>query len=339
MDPITQGVLGAAAAQSVVGRRLERAWLIGLVGGVLPDADVLLQSVEDPLLAIEYHRQFTHALAFIPVGGLIAALPWILRSRHREQWRLILTAATIAYATHGLLDACTTYGTRLFWPFSSYRVALSWISIVDPIFTTSLLIGVIWSARNRTRRPAVIAIGVCLLYLLVGALQRERALHAQNRIADMRAHAREKSDAFPTIGNHLVWRSLYQAGDSLFADRIRIPWVGTPQWTQGSSVALAKALPPHAQTDPRVRRDFERFRRFSAGWVARDPADSTVFGDARYSLRTEAFEPIWGVRFHPGESVPTEWVDRTRDRSLPLRTLWAEIRGTDPAYRPVPPGR
>ncbi len=40
---------------------------------VIPDMDVLIRSASDPLLAIEYHRHFTHALAFIPVGGLIAA--------------------------------------------------------------------------------------------------------------------------------------------------------------------------------------------------------------------------------------------------------------------------
>lgn len=336
MDPITQGALGAAAAQVAAGQRLRQAWLVGLVGGVLADADILVRSAEDPLLAIDYHRQFTHALLFIPVGGLIAALPWIVRKRHREHWRWILGTATAAYATHGLLDACTTYGTQIFWPFSSYRVALSWISIVDPIFTLVLLTGVVWSARTRSRAPAAIALCLCVVYLLVGAVQRERALEVQYRIAQGRTHQPIRSDAFPTIGNHLVWRSLYQAGDSLFADRIRVPWWGTPHYTAGSSVSLARAPALSTPMDPRVRRDFERFRRFSSGWIALDPDDSTVIGDVRYSLKTSAFEPIWGIRFHPDEPVPTEWVDRTRDRSLSLNALWSEISGTDPAYRPVP---
>lgn len=336
MDPVTQGALGAAAAQVVAGPRLKNAWLVGIVGGVLADADVFIRSADDPLLAIEYHRQFTHALMFIPVGGFIAALPWMLRRRHRKSWRLYLGVATVAYATHGLLDACTTYGTQLLWPFSSYRVALSWISIIDPIFTTALLVGVVWSARKAERLPAVIAIGFCSAYLLFGAIQHQRALAAQEQLASMREHRYDRGDAFPTIGNNLVWRSLYQSGDSLLADRVRVPWLGRPQHTAGSSVQLQDRIPLVARSNSRLRRDYERFRWFSDGWVARDPQDSTVIGDVRYSLRTDAFEPIWGIRFRPQQPVPTEWVDRTGDRSLSLSALWREISGTDTSYTSFP---
>ena len=41
----------------------------------------------------------------------------------------------MGYATHGLLDSCTSYGTQLFWPFSDVRVAWDTMSIVDPLFT------------------------------------------------------------------------------------------------------------------------------------------------------------------------------------------------------------
>lgn len=59
-----------------------------------------------------------------------------------------------------------------------------------------------------------------------------------------------------------------------------------------------------------------RFRWFSSGWVAQAPDQPEVYGDARYSLRTDAFDPIWGVRFDPGSHSPTEWVGRTSDREL-----------------------
>lgn len=323
------------------GRRVRRAWLIGAVGGMLPDLDVLVRSDADPLLAIEYHRQFTHALAFIPVGGAIAALPWLVRRRARAGWSGILGAATLGYATHGLLDAFTTYGTQLLWPFSTLRVAWSWIAIVDPVFTLALLLGVVLGARNGARRPAGIALAFCAMYLLLGGVQRGRALEAQERIAATRGHTPTRRQAFPTFANQLVWRSLYQAGDSLHADRIRVPWLGPPEWSEGSTVALVREadLRPAERASERVVRDFRRFRWFSGGWIARAPADSTVIGDARYSLRTDGFDPIWGVRFHPGAAVPTEWVNRTRDRSLGLGALWAEIVGTDPSYRRLPGSR
>ena len=110
MDPFTHALLGASAAQLAFGRRLpRRAWLVGAGAGLAPDLDFFIRSASDPLLNIELHRQFTHALAFIPIGGALTGLPWLLRRRARADWRPVLGAATLAYATHGLLDACTCW--------------------------------------------------------------------------------------------------------------------------------------------------------------------------------------------------------------------------------------
>ncbi len=338
MDPVTQGLLGAAAAQAFFSKQLGRkAALIGIVGGVLPDADVFIRSASDPLLAVEYHRGFTHALTFIPVGGAVASLPWLVTKKHRRRWRPVLGAAVTAYATHGLLDACTTYGTQLLWPFSSTRVAWDVISIVDPVFTLALLVGVAASAWLRRRVPAVAALVFCLAYLGLGHVQHHRALDTQSRVTAARGHEPPRRAAFPTIANLVVWRSLYQAGDSLYADRMRVPFFGSAEWKPGTSVASLdlRDLAPAQKNDPTIRSDFARFRWFSGGWVARAPDDPEVIGDARYSLRTDAFEPIWGVRFHPDADQRTEWVDRTRDREISLADLWSEIAGTAP-YQPVP---
>ena len=75
MDPLSQGVLGAAAPKSVAPPEHARiAALLGFLAGMAPDLDVFIRSSADPLLFLEYHRQSTHALIFIPVGGLICGL-------------------------------------------------------------------------------------------------------------------------------------------------------------------------------------------------------------------------------------------------------------------------
>jgi inner membrane protein len=339
MDPLTQGLLGAATSQALLGKQLgRRAWLIGAVGGVLADADVFIRSEQDPLLEIEVHRGFTHALAFIPAGGAVASLPWLLRKKHRSDWKAVYGGAVAGYATHGLLDACTTYGTQLYWPFSSVRVAWNCISIVDPIFTLVLLLGVAWAAITSRRGPAVLSLVICMLYLSFGVAQRERALGAQDLIAGARGHVPLRQAAFPSIGNLLVWRSLYEASDSLYADRIRVPIVGPPRWRDGSTVlAFVQAdLAPALRQNERVVRDFERFRWFSGGWVARAPHDRDIIGDARYSLQTGSFDPVWGVRFDPAAQHPTGWVNRTDAREMRFGPLWREMRGRDPEYRSLP---
>ena len=72
MDPVSQGVVGAAFAQAAAKRTTLAtvAWY-GALGGMAPDLDVLFQSPTDPILFLEFHRQFTHSLVFIPIGALL----------------------------------------------------------------------------------------------------------------------------------------------------------------------------------------------------------------------------------------------------------------------------
>ena len=75
MDPLSQGVIGAIAAQShSKPANLGKAALIGAIAGMAADLDILIRSTTDPLLSLQYHRHFTHALAFIPIGGLLCSL-------------------------------------------------------------------------------------------------------------------------------------------------------------------------------------------------------------------------------------------------------------------------
>lgn len=317
MDPLTHALAGATLAWAATGSRLGRRSLaIGAAAALLPDIDVLIRSAADPLLAIEHHRGFTHSLSFVPVGGAVAALPFAQRGQ--RAWAVL--AGVLAYASHALLDSATTYGTRLFWPFSRYRVGLDVISIIDPLFTAILLIGLV-AAFTARRRIAVVALALAVAWLGAGFVQRERASAAQARLASTRGHRLERGAVFPTIGNTLVWRSLYRTGGTLHIDRIRVPWFG------GATYAAVTAVPLVSGSG----RDFERFAWFSDGWVARAPDDPTIIGDARYSLRADAYDPVWGIRL-----APTEWVNRTRQREVALAPLWAEIRGRDPAFRPLP---
>ena len=158
MDPISQGTLGASAAQSSTKTAQVAAGTLGFLAGLCADLDVLIRSSSDPLLFLEYHRQFTHSLLFIPIGGLICGVvlygllrPWLAKKQGISLKQSILFC-TLGYATHALLDSCTSYGTQLLWPFSDQRFAWNNISIVDPLFTLPMLALVITSAIRK--RPA-----------------------------------------------------------------------------------------------------------------------------------------------------------------------------------------
>lgn len=332
MDPITHVLLGASLGYAAFGKKLGRsAGALSGLAAFVPDADVFIRSATDPLLAIEYHRHFTHALVFAPAGGALVAAFWLWRQRWRSQALAMWFCCVLGYVSHSLLDAATSYGTQLLWPFSNFRSGWDLISIVDPIFTLALMIGLGLALKRRTRSAVGVALIFCASYIGLGAVQHSRAVAAQSQLAQSRRHVIERFEVMPTLANNLVWRSLYVHHGQIYSDRIRVGWFSTATVVEGVSLPLVtKAELTEAEQERNQRQSFERFSWFSEGWIARKPTDPTVLGDMRYSLSTEAFDPIWGIRFtRPGTFAEVEWVDHSRDRRLNLTELWDEIIGRD----------
>ena len=162
MDPISQGTVGAVFAQTISSKKdIVKITVIGCLAGMAPDLDILIQSREDPILFLEYHRQFTH----------------------------------------GLLDACTSYGTQLFWPFSDERVSWNNVSIVDPLFTIPIGILIAISITKRNKKFSFLAIGWVIIYLLFGFFQYERAYSSAKDLANSRSHNADRLTLKPSFGN------------------------------------------------------------------------------------------------------------------------------------------
>ena len=66
-----------------------------------------------------------------PVLLCALVLHHLLGRRRGLSFRQSWLYCTAGYATHAVLDACTTYGTMLLWPFSDARFAWNTISIID----------------------------------------------------------------------------------------------------------------------------------------------------------------------------------------------------------------
>ena len=302
MDPLTQGLLGAGVAQSVAGEEeVRRSTSIGFIAGMLADADVFIVSAKDPLLGIEYHRHFTHSLIFIPIGGLIAStILWPLL-RHRFSFKRICFLATVSYATGGLLDACTAYGTRLLWPFSDLRVAWNVISVIDPVFTTALGVAVLLSLFKN--RPSFARLGLLFvtLYLLAGLFQRERAEHIHDVEARNRGHTTQRTFVMPSIGNILLWRTIYQSGDAYYVDAIRVSPFTKFKIYEGGSIKRfteEEALPDLSR-DSTLFRDIQRFSHFADKYTTLHPDRDDVIGDLRYSYLPNNLSPLWGIEIDP----------------------------------------
>ncbi len=303
MDPLTQGVLGAALPQATAarGRVAASAGLLGFLAGMAADLDVLIRSSEDPLLFLEYHRQFTHSLIFIPVGGLICALVLhaVFGRRRGLQFRQSWLFCTLGYATHALLDACTTYGTMLFWPFSDARIAWNTISIIDPLFTLPLLVAVVLAGRRN--RPLFARLGLLWAcgYMALGLWQRNEAVDMGLALAASRGHEPLRLEAKPSFANILVWKVVYETDERYYVDAVRAGLA--PRVFNGESVAklnIARDMPWLDQASQQAR-DIERFRWFSNGYIARDPIFPNRVIDIRYSMIPNQLAPLWSIELQP----------------------------------------
>ena len=254
MDILTQGLLGAVSAQAGARRDEVRvAAGVGFVAALLADADALIRSSSDPLLYLEYHRHFTHSLFFVPAGALLAAMVLWPLLRHRLAFGRLYLFALLGYALAGFLDVCTSYGTHWLWPLVDERLAFNIISIVDPVFTLILVTALALALRRAAAPAARLGLMVAGAYLLLGVAQHERAAAVAADLAAERGHEVERGLVKPTLGNLVLWRSVYEAAGRFHVDAIRVGVAGTRIY-EGQSVAVlapgtsASPVPPRSRT-------------------------------------------------------------------------------------------
>lgn len=296
MDPISQGLVGAIFPQSFSSaKEIGKATLIGMVSGMAADLDVLITSVEDPLLLLEYHRQFTHSLIFIPAGGFIMAVIFWLVFKRKLKFATILLYSTLGYSTHCVLDVCTSYGTELLWPFSSYRFALGNISVVDPVFTLLLLLFVAFALTKRSRAISRVGVLLCALYLFIGLYQKAQAEEFLSNVASLRGHNAEKLLVNPTLANLVLWRGVYLYAGVYYVDSVRVLPFSQPKLYQGGSIKsfVIENEYPTLSKNSVVYKDIMRFNTFTRGYMAKEGEDR--IGDIRYSASPNGVVPIRSI--------------------------------------------
>lgn len=348
MDVVTQAIFGAAAGQSVAGRRLPRsAWVIGALAGYLPDADIFIRFENDSLSTWLIHRHFTHGFGFWPIGAALVMIVWglvVLASRRskavdRERgelrqagwWGMGFAAALAGIMTHGVLDACTSFGTMMWWPVSFERVSWDLVAIIDPLVSLPMLGLVIASVvmgskrgregrlderkdRKRfeldVRSVAIASLVWAVVYIGgLGLIQRERAMEAQRRIAEAGGDSIERGRVLMAPLQNYVFRSVYLSQGLVKSDLIRVPW-----WPWGEAKYIPAEHPKTLLLDERaieglnlpeeVMRDARRFSAFTQEWGVLHPEVPMAIADARYGLGTRSMASLWYLDLQPQRSSP-----------------------------------
>lgn len=213
MDSITQITLGAAVGELTLGKKVgNRAPLWGAAIGTIPDLDITLNAFLDVVDRVALHRGFSHSIVFaILFSPLLAFLISKIHSKLDTSFKDWLYLSFWCLITHPLLDCFTTYGTQLFYPFTSYPVAFNTISVIDPAYTVPFLLCIIvllFFKRASSKRRMILYIGLTIssLYLLLTVVNK---LYVTSVFSDsLKRQGVQYSRIFtaPTLLNNILWR-------------------------------------------------------------------------------------------------------------------------------------
>lgn len=331
MDSLTQIVLGAAVGEATLGKKIgNKAMLYGAIAGTIPDLDVLASHVTDTVTALEIHRGFTHSIVFSVVFGLL--LGWLTskfeKHKNFKDWALLFF---LAFITHPLLDAHTTWGTQLFWPFET-RLAYKNIFVVDPLYTLPFLVFLIltmFQKRSSKKRRLYNKLGLIIstTYLIITLILKWIAYYQFEKALQEQEIVYSQIDTRPSPLNSILWnanvetKDAYLLGDYSFFDNNPIRFYSYPK--------------NHHLLGNLIHNDkVKRMIAITEGWYTIIQRDGQLyFNDLRFgllSLEPNSQDFVFQFLIDTDEKGQVNFIEQPRQREDAkklLTALWQRIKG------------
>lgn len=336
MDSLTQVVLGAAVGEAVLGKKVgNRAMLWGAVAGTIPDLDVFLRFFTDPVTAMEMHRGFSHSIVFSALMAPI--LGWLVHRIHRKReatragWSWLFWWSLV---THPLLDAHTTWGTQLFWPFE-WRVTYKNIFVVDPLYTIPFLICLIIAMsmkRTNPRRRFFNNLGLIIStsYMALTFVFKGIGISAFKTELQNAHLAYTEMDTQPTPFNAILWSAQVETDSAYF--------IGYYSLFDSKPIRFSHAFPKgHDLLAPYLEQHVvQQLIRIADGWytVQKEADGDLLFSDIRFGQ--VGFDPdnspfMWQYCLHIDHAgkVQVQRLNGSMDLDMgeAMRELWKRIKG------------
>jgi len=330
MDSVTQIVLGAALGEAVLGKKIgNKAIVLGAIAGTIPDLDVAANYFTDTVTALEIHRGFTHSIVFAVVFGLLFG--WLLSLWDKratfKQWSWFWF---LCFVTHPLLDAHTTWGTQLFWPFD-LRLAYKNIFVIDPLYTLPFLVFLIlamFQKRGSAKRRKFNNLGLIIssAYMLLTLILKgityskfENALKNQNI-------AYSALETKPSPLNTILWTANVETKDFFL--------IGDYSLFDTKPVQFSLHPKNHgALGNLREESKVQRLIKITKGWyTVSEREDGIYLNDLRFGMisvdpKSEKFAFSFLIEKKGNEVTVTEEEKNTREAGKLLSALWQRIKG------------
>lgn len=332
MDSLTQIVLGASVGEAVLGKKVgNKALLYGAIAGTIPDLDVLARNFTDTVTAIEWHRGFSHSiffsLLFAPIFG------WLISRIERKSdttWQDWSKLMFWGLFTHPVLDAFTTWGTQLFWPFD-VRLAFQNIFVIDPLYTLPFLVFlilVLFQKRSSPKRSKYNNLGLLVSssYLLLTLVLKGLAYTKFTNSLEEQGIDYIAMDTRPTPFNSILWTANIDTADAYLMGSYSF---FDSQPIQFSSYPKNHQLLGSLATNKKI----ERLKHIVEGWYTITKRnDQLFFNDLRFGLISlDSEEERFAFSYHiipKGEEIVIEEAPKLRsDAKHLLAALWLRIWG------------
>lgn len=330
MDSLTQITLGIAVAELCAGKELKnKTFLYGAILGTIPDLDIFIGLVLDPVNAVMIHRGISHSLLlFLLLSPFLGAL---ISKIENKRINFIKSASMVFWClfTHVLLDMFTSWGTQILWPFEK-RFALKTIFVIDPLYTIPLLIALvmIWRTRDIVLRKKYIIRGLIIstAYLVLSCFVKLYVLNKFEKALVKEGITYSEIIVKPTAFNIILWNAniattdAYLLGDYSLLDSQDISFT---KYSKNSD--LETALKDNS--------DFEKLKKISEGWyIISKNNDILYFNDLRFGLLNDASEKpqfAFSYQFITTNSglKAVEVTKKKRDGKLLLQNTFRRLQG------------
>ncbi len=245
MEPVTHLLTGACISRAGINRKTAWATFALVIAAEAPDLD-MVWAARGPVAALQHHRGVTHsliaapfmALAVVAFTALVAAAWGRLRWKKsrpmvRIHWGWLWLGALVADLSHLLMDYTTSYGVRLFYPFSTRWYAWSIVSIFDLWIFIALVLALVIPAilkltdqeigdRRRRFRGRGWAWAALIFIVLFWSLRNAEHLHAEAllRNGSYTTASIERVAAEPSMTNPFHWTGLIETAKAYRVARI-----------------------------------------------------------------------------------------------------------------------
>ncbi|MFT7160192.1 MAG: inner membrane protein [Bacteroidia bacterium] len=331
MDSLTQIVLGAAVGEAVLGKKVgNKAMLYGAIAGTIPDLDVLASQFTDTATALSIHRGFTHSIVFsvlfAPICGWLVSRYESFKGFKSWSWLFFW-----AFVTHPILDAHTTWGTQLFWPFD-LRLAFKTIFVIDPLYTLPFLVFLILVLRQKrtTKKRQFynkMGLWVSSSYLVLTFLLKWMAFSQFEAALKTQKIDYTQIDTRPSPLNTILWsanvetENAYLLGNYSFFDTKMITFESYPK-------------NHHLLGDLTENESVQRMISISKGWYTINKKNELLyFNDLRFgllSIAPNAQNFVFKYKIAVDSLGNVGFVEEPKDKrdgKKLLSDLWVRLKG------------